>query len=196
MRISWDDYFMDMAYLVATRATCSRRHVGCVLVKDRRVLATGYNGSMPGQPHCDDAGHFYMNGEENGCQRTNHAEASAIAFAAKFGVSVDGATCYVTTMPCYTCAKLLIMAGIKRIVFHDKYRFDEKFQKELVKQSQVDWAWLAFYQAAEERTETKAVQMQKYLAAKREAAQEESGEASFEDSKLLPLPVGDAGHEK
>lgn len=95
--------------MVATRATCDRLHVGCVLVKDRRILATGYNGSVVGEPHCDDVGHEVVAGH---CQRTVHAESNAIAQAARHGISVDGATAYVTHQPCPNCDKLLRNAGI------------------------------------------------------------------------------------
>jgi dCMP deaminase len=88
-------------------------HCGCVLVKDRFVLATGYNGSLPGQPHCDDVGCLIV---DNHCVRTNHAEINALVQATTHGVNIKGATAYVTNMPCTTCAKALIAAGVKRVV--------------------------------------------------------------------------------
>jgi len=120
VRPDWDQYFMKLAMLASERATCPRAHCGCVLVKDKNVIATGYNGSIPGDEHCDDVGCLVV---DNHCIRTNHAEMNALMQAARHGNAVDGATAYVTTMPCTTCAKALIAAGIKRVVvfsdFHD-----------------------------------------------------------------------------
>ena len=119
-RPSWDEYFLKLAMLASERATCPRMHCGCVLVKHKNVIATGYNGSLPGDEHCDEAGCMVI---DNHCVRTVHAELNALAQAAKHGNSVAGATAYITNMPCTTCAKALIAAGIKRIVvfsdFHD-----------------------------------------------------------------------------
>lgn len=119
-RPSWDEYFLKLAMLASERATCPRMHCGCVLVKDRFVLATGYNGSLPGQPHCEDVGCLIV---DNHCVRTNHAEMNALIQAARHGVNTIGATAYITNMSCTTCAKALIAAGIKRVVvfsdFHD-----------------------------------------------------------------------------
>lgn len=119
-RPSWDEYFLKLAMLASERATCPRMHCGCVLVKDRFVLATGYNGSLPGQPHCEDVGCLIV---DNHCVRTNHAEMNALIQAARHGVNTTGATAYITNMSCTTCAKALIAAGIKRVVvfsdFHD-----------------------------------------------------------------------------
>jgi dCMP deaminase len=118
-RVSWDTYFMNIAKEVATRATCSRKHVGALIVRDKSILATGYNGSIRGLPHCDDEGHLM---EEGHCVRTIHAEANAIIHAARHGVSIDGATIYVTASPCFNCFKLIANVGIKRIVFGEFYR--------------------------------------------------------------------------
>jgi dCMP deaminase len=119
-RPTWDEYFLKLAMLASERATCPRMHCGCVLVKDRFVLATGYNGSLPGQPHCEDVGCLIV---DNHCVRTNHAEMNALIQAARHGVNTTGATAYITNMSCTTCAKALIAAGIKRVVvfsdFHD-----------------------------------------------------------------------------
>lgn len=125
MRKSWDEYFMDIAKAVSTRATCDRKHVGCVLVKDKYIIATGYNGSVSGLPHCDEVGHMMVNGH---CERTSHAEANAIVQAAKHGVSTDGATAYITASPCWHCFKLLASAGIKRIVYGEFYRDERIFE--------------------------------------------------------------------
>jgi dCMP deaminase len=119
-RPAWDEYFLKLAMLASERSTCPRMHCGCVFVKDRFVLATGYNGSLPGHPHCEDVGCLVV---ENHCVRTNHAEINALTQAAIHGVNIKDATAYITNMSCTTCAKALIAAGIKRVVvfsdFHD-----------------------------------------------------------------------------
>jgi len=118
MRQTWDEYFLTLAQHVSTRATCDRLHAGCVLVNDKRILATGYNGSLPGTEHCDEVGHLLMNGH---CVATEHAERNAVANAARAGVSTQGATAYVTHTPCWDCIKHLAAAGIKRIVYAQDY---------------------------------------------------------------------------
>ena len=120
-RSDWNSYFMGIAKMVATRATCDRKHVGCVLVKDRTIVSTGYNGSIRGGDHCDDVGHMMVEGH---CVRTVHAEVNAIASAARNGSSVQGATAYVTALPCWNCFKVLVNAGIKEIYFSEAYRPD------------------------------------------------------------------------
>ena len=117
-RPNWDEYFMKLAMLASERATCPRMHCGCVLVKDREVVATGYNGSIPGDAHCEDVGCLVV---DNHCVRTNHAEMNAIVQAARKGHIIDGGTAYVTNMPCTTCAKALIAAGVKRVVIFSDY---------------------------------------------------------------------------
>ena len=124
-RSSWDQYFMDIARQVATRATCDRKHVGAVLVRDRTILSTGYNGSIRGLPHCDEVGHLMENGH---CVATVHAEANAIIQAAKNGVAIDGATIYTTASPCWPCFKLIANAGCRRIVFAQFYRDPRIFE--------------------------------------------------------------------
>ena len=113
---------MDMARMVATRATCDRRHVGAVIVRDRRTIASGYNGSVSGDVHCHDQGCKVVDGH---CIRTIHAESNAILQCAKFGVSTDGAALYVTHFPCLQCTKQIIQAGIKRVVYGEAYRVDD-----------------------------------------------------------------------
>jgi dCMP deaminase len=133
MRPSWDEYFMLIAKLVSTRSTCNSRPTGAVLVKDRQILATGYNGSMPGAPHCSDQvmpdGTPYCHrralqvadvDKYNYC-RASHAEANAIAQAARHGVPIKGASLYVTLEPCYVCLKLLATAQIERVYFETSY---------------------------------------------------------------------------
>lgn len=122
MRQDWDDYFLDLAEKVATRSTCDRLHVGAVIVKDRNIVATGYNGSPSGLAHCDDVGHLIKNGR---CERTIHAEQNAIIQAAKHGTTIEGSEIYVTHSPCYTCAKFIITAGIKRVVCRTLYSKDD-----------------------------------------------------------------------
>ncbi len=117
-RPSWDEYFMGIAFQVATRSTCDRAHVGAVIVRERRILTTGYNGSPRGLPHCDDVGHLMVDGH---CVRTLHAEQNAIIQAAYHGISVKGGTIYVTHQPCLTCAKMIINAGLVRVVYAGEY---------------------------------------------------------------------------
>ena len=117
-RPSWDEYFMEIARQVARRSTCPRAAVGSVIVKDRRILTTGYNGSPMGLPHCTEVGCLMVDGH---CVRTLHAEQNAIIQAALHGVSVNGSTIYVTHQPCLNCAKMIINAGIVRVVYAGNY---------------------------------------------------------------------------
>lgn len=127
VRPSWDEYFLDLADAVSKRATCDRGRSGCVIVKDKQILVTGYVGSPMGLPHCDEIGHqmkklIHEDGSETQhCMRTVHAEQNAICQAAKLGISVNGATVYCRMTPCRTCAMLLINCGIKRICCERKY---------------------------------------------------------------------------
>jgi dCMP deaminase len=128
-RPTWDEYFMEITHLVARRATCLRRQVGAVLVKDRNILATGYNGTPTGIAHCLDVGCLreklaIPSGERHELCRGLHAEQNAIIQAAKHGTNIDGATLYCTTMPCIICSKMIINAGITRIVFETGYADD------------------------------------------------------------------------
>ena len=124
-RAPWDDYFMNIAKVVATRATCHRKFVGAVLVRDRMILSTGYNGSIRGMPHCSDDGHMM---ENDHCVATIHAEMNAILQAARNGVNIDGATVYVTASPCWNCFKALMNSGVNRVCFGEFYR-DERIFK-------------------------------------------------------------------
>jgi dCMP deaminase len=124
-RLPWDAYFMQIAVQIATRSTCDRKHVGAVIVRDKTILSTGYNGSVRGMPHCDDVGHMMEDGH---CIATVHAEANAIIQAAKNGTGIDGADIYVTASPCWNCFKLIANSGIKRIFYLEFYR-DEKVLK-------------------------------------------------------------------
>ena len=121
-RVGWHEYFMNIARQAATRSTCDRKHVGAVIVRDRTILSTGYNGSIRGMPHCDEAGHDMEGGH---CVGTIHAEANAIIQAAKNGVRIEDAEIYTTASPCWSCFKLIANGGIRRIYFGEFYR-DEK----------------------------------------------------------------------
>jgi dCMP deaminase len=124
-RASWDEYFMRIAREVATRSTCDRKFVGAVIVRDKSILATGYNGSIRGLPHCSEEGHLMEDGH---CVRTIHAEANAVIQAARNGVRIDGADIYVTASPCFSCFKMCANAGIKRISFGEFYRDERIFE--------------------------------------------------------------------
>jgi len=126
-RLSWDEYFIEIANTVAKRATCDRGRSGCVIARDRQLLVSGYVGSPIGLPHCDDIGHQMKQiMHEDGsitqhCVRTVHAEQNAICQAAKLGISLQGSTLYCRMTPCRTCAMLIINCGIKRVVCEKKY---------------------------------------------------------------------------
>jgi len=127
LRPSWDEYFLQLISHVASRATCDRGRSGCVIVKDKQVIATGYVGSPPGLSHCDEVGHLMKQvidedvTTRNHCVRTVHAEQNAICQAAKHGVSLNGATLYCSMEPCRVCAMLIISVGIKRVVCKRRY---------------------------------------------------------------------------
>jgi len=118
MRPGWDEYFMEIARTVATRATCPRASVGAVLVRESRILTTGYNGAPRGVAHCTDVGCTIVNDH---CARATHAEANAIVQAALHGVSVSGSTAYCTHQPCVNCSKLLVSAGVRKIIYDATY---------------------------------------------------------------------------
>lgn len=138
-RPSWDQYFLNIVKAVGERGTCDRGRAGCVIAKDKRILSTGYVGSPVGTEHCDEVGHeMHTVVQEDGtesrhCIRTTHAEQNAIVTAARFGVALDGATLYCHMAPCYVCAKMIINAGIKRVVsqmdYHGASRGKEIFQE-------------------------------------------------------------------
>ncbi|MEL7567315.1 MAG: dCMP deaminase family protein [Dehalobacterium sp.] len=127
MRKSWDQYFMEIAHLVASRSTCLRRSVGAVAVsEDNRILGTGYNGALPGAPHCDEVGCLrnelnIPSGQRQEICRAQHAEANICNFAARHGVALNGATVYVTNQPCTTCIKAMATSGIKKVIFDGDY---------------------------------------------------------------------------
>ena len=125
---------MEAAELVASRSTCDRLHVGAVITKEKNIIATGYNGSPSGMPHCDDVGHEMEGGH---CVRTIHAEQNALIQAAKHGHSTKGTSLYITHSPCYTCAKLIITAGIQNVYFKNLFR--ESKGIDLLTTSNVYW---------------------------------------------------------
>lgn len=142
-RPNWDRYFLDLCEAVSKRATCDRGSSGCVIVKDKRIMTTGYVGAPSGLPHCDDAGHdirkvsdFNDNVSQH-CVRTLHAEQNAIIQAARFGIPLEGATLFCKMTPCRTCAMMIINAGIKRVVCERRYHAD-KDTIEMFKQAAID----------------------------------------------------------
>ena len=139
-RPSWDDYFMDITRLVARRSTCIRRAVGAIVVKDKRILATGYNGAPSGVPHCGETGCLRAqlrvpSGERHELCRGIHAEQNAIIQAAYHGASIRGGTLYCTNLPCSICAKMIINAGIRDIVYLDGYA--DAMSEEMLRQAGV-----------------------------------------------------------
>ncbi len=125
-RVSWKNYFMNIANEVSTRSTCDRKHVGAVIVREKTILSTGYNGSIKGLPHCDDIGCEMVDGH---CVRTTHAEANAIVQAAKNGIQINNTEIFVTASPCYDCFKLIANAGIKTIYYDEFYRDERIIEK-------------------------------------------------------------------
>jgi dCMP deaminase len=142
-RPDWDEYFLDLVDQIATRATCDRGKSGCVIVKDKRILCTGYVGSPSGLPHCDDVGHLLKKVvDEDGvirqhCTRTIHAEQNAICQAAKHGIELDGTTLYCSMEPCRVCAMLIISSGIKKVVTGKRYHAGHE-ARELFRDAGVD----------------------------------------------------------
>ncbi|HLG24527.1 MAG TPA: cytidine/deoxycytidylate deaminase family protein [Candidatus Nanoarchaeia archaeon] len=124
-RASWEQYFMNIAKEVATRSTCDRKHVGALIVRDKTILSTGYNGSIRGMPHCDETGHMMEDGH---CVATIHAETNAILQAAKNGVMINGGEVFITASPCWNCFKMLANAGIKKIFYGEFYRDEKIFE--------------------------------------------------------------------
>lgn len=140
-RPTWDEYFMEMANVARKRSTCLRRQVGAVIVKEQRILSTGYNGVPTGIKHCDEVGCLRQklnvpSGERHELCRGLHAEQNAIVNAANFGISLKGATLYCTTQPCIICTKMIINAGIKRIVYDEGY--PDNMSLEMLEESGVD----------------------------------------------------------
>lgn len=146
-RPSWDEYFMSIAHQVATRSTCTRRQVGAVLVKGKRILATGYNGVPIGLEHCDTAGCLrdklgIPSGERHEMCRGLHAEQNAVIQAARFGIAMDGSTVYSTTRPCVLCAKILINSGVVEIVSSAGY--PDALSESIIEESGITFRTLDF----------------------------------------------------
>lgn len=143
-RLDWDQYFMQICRVVAQRSTCNRAAVGAVIVRDRAILATGYNGSPAGMPHCTEVGCLITTSrtpegeEEENCFRTIHAEINAIAQAARHGVMIAGSDIYITHSPCIHCLKTLINTGIQRVCYEKPYKLDRV--EELVRLSGIRMA--------------------------------------------------------
>lgn len=141
-RPSWDEYFVEIMKMVGARGTCDRGMSGCVIVKDKRIISTGYVGSPAGCKHCHDVGHeMHTVIKEDGtesrhCIRTSHAEENAIVQAARNGVSTDGGTLYCKMTPCYTCAKMIINSGIKRVIALNDYHAGKR-TKEIFKEAKI-----------------------------------------------------------
>jgi len=140
VRPSWDEYFIDIARLVSKRSTCLRRKVGAIIVKQRRVLATGYNGTPTNITHCEETGCLreslgIPSGQRHELCRGLHAEQNALLQASLYGISLEGASLYCTTQPCVICVKMLINAGIKEVVIRDGY--PDKLAREFLKEAKI-----------------------------------------------------------
>ena len=143
IRPTWDEYFLDLMDEVGKRATCDRGRSGCIVVKDKRIVATGYVGSPPGLPHCDEVGHLMKKVvDEDGtirqhCVRTIHAEQNAICQASRYGIPLEGATLYCRMEPCRTCAMLIISVGIRKVVARRRYHAAQE-TREMFQQAGVE----------------------------------------------------------
>ena len=140
-RPSWDEYFLNIAHLVSTRSTCLRRKVGAVIVKNKQVLATGYNGAPSGITHCDKVGCLrdelgVPSGQRHELCRALHAEQNAFLQAARHGVSLEGATLYITTQPCSICAKMIINVGIRKIIIEGDY--PDEFARTFLREANIE----------------------------------------------------------
>ncbi|MBN2884790.1 cytidine/deoxycytidylate deaminase family protein [Patescibacteria group bacterium] len=148
VRPSWDEYFMKIVEMIGSRGSCDRGRAGCVITRDRRIVATGYAGSPVGLPHCDEVGHELhtvtnVDGSvSKHCIRTTHAEQNAICEAARMGNSINEGTLYCKMTPCYTCAKMIINCGIKRVVCAQDYHAGER-SKEIFKEAGVEFNLLS-----------------------------------------------------
>lgn len=153
-RISWDQYFMAQSHLLALRSTCTRLMVGATIVRDKRIIAGGYNGSVSGGVHCIDEGCYVIDGH---CVRTVHAEANALLQCAKFGVPTDGAELYVTHFPCLACCKQIIQGGINTVYYASDYKNHpyaiDLFNEAGVQTKKVELNYLAIDENAEEKTD-------------------------------------------
>lgn len=132
--MSWQEYYANQSILLASRSTCTRLSVGALIVRDNRVIASGYNGSVSGETHCIDDGCLIQGGH---CVRTIHAEVNAVLQCAKYGIATQGSEVYVTHFPCLNCTKTLIQAGIKKVNYIEDYR-NNPYALELLAKSQVE----------------------------------------------------------
>lgn len=132
-RLTWEQFFMAQSHLLALRSTCTRLSVGATIVRDQRIIAGGYNGSISGGAHCIDVGCHVV---DNHCVRTIHAEVNALLQCAKYGSPVDGASMYVTHFPCLNCTKAIIQAGIRKVYYAKDYRNDP-FAEQLFREAGV-----------------------------------------------------------
>jgi len=147
-RPSWEEYFMDIAFLVAKRSTCLRRAVGALIIKDKRILATGYNGAPSGIRHCGEVGCLretmnIKSGQRHELCRGIHAEQNAIIQAAYHGVQIKGASLYCTNLPCSICTKMIINAGIKKIYYHEGYA--DELSKGMLAEAEIEVIQLGSY---------------------------------------------------
>jgi len=147
-RPTWDEYFIKIMDMVGSRGSCDRGRSGCVITRDRRIVSTGYVGSPVGLPHCDEAGHemhtvIHEDGTQTRhCIRTAHAEQNAICEAARMGIALEGSTLYCKMTPCYTCAKMIINAGIKKVVCAQDYHASAR-SKEIFKEAGIDFSLIS-----------------------------------------------------
>ena len=152
-RLSWQDYFMANAELISKRSTCDRAFVGAVLVKDKRIIATGYNGGVSETDNCNEVGHYMEDGH---CIRTVHAEMNALIQCAKEGISTKNTEIYVTHFPCLNCTKQLLQVGCKRVVYINQYRIDD-YAQYLYKEKEVELVHLPLEDVKEAIAQTELV---------------------------------------
>ncbi|WP_339228187.1 ComE operon protein 2 [Oceanobacillus sp. FSL K6-2867] len=180
-RISWDQYFMAQSHLLALRSTCARLMVGATVVRDKRIIAGGYNGSVSGSVHCIDDGCYVIDGH---CVRTVHAEANALLQCAKFGVATDNADIYVTHFPCLQCTKQLIQSGIRTVYYAEDYH-NHKYAIQLFKEAGVHTEKVELdYLAVDTNYQEKAKLMESVLQ-KLEAVDDEEAQILQEQVKKL-----------
>lgn len=147
-RPSWDEYFLKITEMVASRGSCDRGRTGCVITRDRRIVSTGYVGAPSGLPHCDEVGHeihtvIHEDGTQSDhCIRTTHAEQNAICEAARMGIALEGGTLYCKMAPCYACAKMIINAGIKRVVCAKDYHASAR-SKDVFKEAGIEFSLIS-----------------------------------------------------
>ncbi|WP_067727357.1 ComE operon protein 2 [Oceanobacillus damuensis] len=174
-RISWDQYFMAQSHLLALRSTCTRLMVGATIVRDKRIIAGGYNGSVSGSVHCIDDGCYVIDGH---CVRTVHAEANALLQCAKFGVPTDNADIYVTHFPCLQCTKQLIQSGIRTVYYAEDYH-NHEYAIQLFKEAGVETKKVKLDYLAVDTNYKEKVSLVNNLIGKLDAMTDEDQEVSF-----------------